>query len=300
MPTDHYILSDSLYRSVAVTDDAGAIEEAYDTDAYGNTLIFSAAGTGGNWWADDATQADEPTGDFIFTGRRYDPESEIYFYRARYYVPELGRLMSRDPIGYTSEANLFSYITGTPLTHVDPFGCAGKPAAGAGPLATDEENKVLCAIVLLQRNDKWRKFGDRLMEYVQAGRIGAGDLGFDTGTMGQVPLMDFVAGENRFLIDRAFLGTVGPSNPDSIATLGGVLAHEMSHNIQRDSLGLLLSAMIKAFTLNSAWESPPHALQRAVFDSIKADLAKMSVSDIRQLCNSPLIPSECPAGSSKE
>ncbi|MBI1373735.1 MAG: hypothetical protein GC159_13495 [Phycisphaera sp.] len=135
MPTDHYILSDTLYRSVAVFDDTGAIEEAYDTDAYGNTLIFTAAGTGGNWWADDATQADEPSCDFIFTGRRYDPESEIYFYRRRYYVPDQGRFISKDPIGYMATMNLFEYANSEPTRHIDPTGTQSieKPDVKANP-----------------------------------------------------------------------------------------------------------------------------------------------------------------------
>ena len=43
-PADQYLLSDLLYRAVALVDDTGTIIEAYDTDAYGNTLIFNAAG----------------------------------------------------------------------------------------------------------------------------------------------------------------------------------------------------------------------------------------------------------------
>jgi RHS repeat-associated protein len=28
---------------------------------------------------------------FMFTGRRYDPETGLYYYRARYYAPYIGR-----------------------------------------------------------------------------------------------------------------------------------------------------------------------------------------------------------------
>jgi RHS repeat-associated protein len=92
-PKDDYPLCDLLYRAVALTDNTGALIEAYDTDAYGNTIVFSAAGTGSNWFADDATTTDTPKSEFIYTGRRFDPETEIYFYRARYYVPELERVL---------------------------------------------------------------------------------------------------------------------------------------------------------------------------------------------------------------
>ena len=72
----YYPLCDTLYRTIALTNSSGTIVEAYDTDAYGNTLIFISAGTGGDWWADDATTGDDPRCPYIFTGRRYDSESE--------------------------------------------------------------------------------------------------------------------------------------------------------------------------------------------------------------------------------
>ena len=98
MPTDHYLLSDLLVRSRALSDSAGVIEEVYDTDVYGNSLIYSAPGAGGDWWTDTATTTLAPINDFIFTGRRYDQETTIYFYRTRYYSQIEGRFVSRDPI----------------------------------------------------------------------------------------------------------------------------------------------------------------------------------------------------------
>jgi hypothetical protein len=88
-PGSYYPLSDLLYRSVALTDGSGNIVEAYDTDAYGNTIIFTAAGSGGNWFANDATQSAYSVCEYIFTGRQYDPETGNYYFRARYYHPEL-------------------------------------------------------------------------------------------------------------------------------------------------------------------------------------------------------------------
>ncbi len=127
----YYLLSDLLYRATALTDDgsaaAAAIQEAYDCDAYGQTLIFSAPGTASNWWASNATQTRTPLSRFLFTGRRYDPEtsdddSQTYFYRARYYSPQRGRFLSRDPIGYGAGMGLYAYVLGLPAILVDPLG----------------------------------------------------------------------------------------------------------------------------------------------------------------------------------
>src|SRR5690606_11299608 len=108
---DYYPLQDLLYRTMALTDDEGNIVEAYDYDAYGNTLIFSAAGNGDNWWADDATQATYSACEVLYCGYRYDPESKQYQVRNREYNPVLGRWLQRDPIGFDGgDWNLYGYV----------------------------------------------------------------------------------------------------------------------------------------------------------------------------------------------
>jgi len=50
------------------------------------------------------------------------PSSELYYLRARYYDPETGRFLGRDPI---SSGNLYAYVGNNPLTYVDPYGLFG-------------------------------------------------------------------------------------------------------------------------------------------------------------------------------
>ncbi len=118
----YYPLQDLLYRTTALTDSSGSIVEAYDTDAYGNTLIFSAAGTGGNWWADDATTSAIAACENIFTGRQYDFETGIYNYNARYYAQTLGRFLQRDPLRYVNGMNIYEYVGNNPGSRTDPTG----------------------------------------------------------------------------------------------------------------------------------------------------------------------------------
>lgn len=43
----------------------------------------------------------------------------LYYYRARYYLAELGRFISRDPIGVRDNVNLYGYVVWmTRATHL--------------------------------------------------------------------------------------------------------------------------------------------------------------------------------------
>ncbi len=63
---------------------------------------------------------------FRYTGREYDAESGLYYYRARYYDPALGRFLSEDPIGLEGGINPYAYVGNDPVNNRDPSGlCPG-------------------------------------------------------------------------------------------------------------------------------------------------------------------------------
>ncbi len=104
--------ADVLGSIAALTDRTGAVCARSDHDAFG---VPRARGG-------------QPTGPFTYTGREYDRASGLYYYRARYYAPDLGRFLTRDPIGSrateTLSLNLYAYVLNNPLIHTDPMGTA--------------------------------------------------------------------------------------------------------------------------------------------------------------------------------
>lgn len=62
---------------------------------------------------------------FVFTGREWDDETQLYCYRKRYYSADLGRFISPDPLGYgPGDVNLYRYALNSPLHVTDPSGCS--------------------------------------------------------------------------------------------------------------------------------------------------------------------------------
>lgn len=57
-----------------------------------------------------------------FQGQYHDKESGLYYNRHRYYLPELGRYASQDPIGLAGGTNPYQYAHANPVVAYDPTG----------------------------------------------------------------------------------------------------------------------------------------------------------------------------------
>jgi RHS repeat-associated protein len=62
------------------------------------------------------------TNPFQYTARESDPETGLYYYRARYYDPYVGRFTSEDPLGFAGGINKYDYVNGNPTNWIDNYG----------------------------------------------------------------------------------------------------------------------------------------------------------------------------------
>src|SRR5262249_44690718 len=106
--------SDKQY--LCVNDVAGTPRELTDRNG---VIAWSARFTAfGEVQAYGVAKVDCPV---RFQGQWHDEETGLYYNRCRYYEPQVGRYISRDPIGFLGGMNLYSYPT-NPVTWVDPLG----------------------------------------------------------------------------------------------------------------------------------------------------------------------------------
>jgi RHS repeat-associated protein len=105
--TIDYYEQDGLGSITSLTNSSGAIANSYTYDSFGN--VTASTGTVSN--------------PFAYTAREFDPEAGLYYYRARYYDPTVGRLISEDPLGFAgSGPSLFAYAFNNPTNFIDPYG----------------------------------------------------------------------------------------------------------------------------------------------------------------------------------
>lgn len=102
---NYYYHFDGLGSITDITDSSGSNIESYRYDVFGKPDSVSGIANR-----------------FMFTGREYDEETGLYYYRARHYDPKTGRFLQRDPIGYIAGINLYTYCENNPANLTDPHG----------------------------------------------------------------------------------------------------------------------------------------------------------------------------------
>ena len=148
----HFYLHDANYNVTAMADDTGTVVERYSYTPYGETTFMSEA------FVPHTNPESGIDNEYLYTGRRLDPETHLQLNRNRFYIPPLGRWLTRDPIGYEgSQWNLYEYVNSMPTVSFDPSGklvtvpppvVAPAPIIGGGGAAGGLAVNPVCIVVV--------------------------------------------------------------------------------------------------------------------------------------------------------
>jgi len=84
-----------------------ALQNAYDYEAFGKSY---------------GTTAENVTNRYRFTGREWDAESALYYYRFRAMAAGSGAFVRRDFLSFSLRPNKYAYVHSNPVRFVDPSG----------------------------------------------------------------------------------------------------------------------------------------------------------------------------------
>jgi len=104
-----YYHNDQNGTPLRITDKAGNLVWKGDYDGFGKAVVTSSATA-------------PVTSNLRFPGQYFDAESGLHYNNRRYYDPDTGRYLTRDPIGFEGGINLYAYARHNPVAYTDPSG----------------------------------------------------------------------------------------------------------------------------------------------------------------------------------
>jgi RHS repeat-associated protein len=181
---------DGLGSVTSLSGSAGAIANTYAYDSFG--VLTASTGTLGN--------------PFQYTGRDYDSETGLRYYRARYYDSAAGRFLSEDPTLFFGGINFYDYVNNSVTGLIDPSGLSGSRPGGpyhppngvhTACLPFDNCKTVIAKMWLLTRMINSHTGWDQNMPFPQGGnRHSISPL----GNLGEIPQlwMQYAVCQNLF------------------------------------------------------------------------------------------------------
>ncbi|PIW63554.1 MAG: hypothetical protein COW13_01615, partial [Candidatus Omnitrophica bacterium CG12_big_fil_rev_8_21_14_0_65_50_5] len=110
--------TDELGNTIGITDEDGKVTQTVRYDPFGNTNFLNGP----------------DSNEYLFAGKPFDRETGLIYFGGRYYDPQLGRYLSRDPLA--QGFNHYIYTDNNPLVKKDIFGLWGGFGGGSmdGPI----------------------------------------------------------------------------------------------------------------------------------------------------------------------
>jgi len=109
--TYHYYINDRLGAPRLMVNRNGAVTWRATLSAFGRTTV------------DPASVVDNP---LRFSSQYYDAESGLHYNTRRYFDPELGRYLSRDPVEESGGGNMYVFSNNDGINNIDPMGLLWK------------------------------------------------------------------------------------------------------------------------------------------------------------------------------
>jgi RHS repeat-associated protein len=103
---DYYYFYDGKGNVTAVLDSSENVIATYAYDPFGKLMTKTGS-------------LNQP---YQFSTKPYDEEVGLSYYGYRFYSPEIGRWINRDPIGEAGGLNLYGFAWDNPLSYIDPNG----------------------------------------------------------------------------------------------------------------------------------------------------------------------------------
>jgi RHS repeat-associated protein len=102
----NYYEADAQGTITSLSNSSGLLASTYTYDSFGK--LTASSGTAFNTYR--------------YTGRESDSETGLYYDRARYYDPSVGRFISEDPILFEGGMDFYAYVSNNSVNRIDPLG----------------------------------------------------------------------------------------------------------------------------------------------------------------------------------
>ena len=132
-PSLHFFSYDGNGNVLLLTDAAGAVAGRYRYEAFGSVRAMTGSAAAAN--------------PFRFSTKYADEETGLYYYGFRFYSPQLGRWLNRDPIEEQGGVYLYQFVYNSPLVWFDPLG--NSPSGGQWYEQSPYNGKVGGSFVLV-------------------------------------------------------------------------------------------------------------------------------------------------------
>ncbi len=144
--TTSYYEADGLGSITSLSSGAGSLAQTYTFDSFGKQTASSGS----------------LTNPFQYTAREFDPETSLYYYRARYYDPNVGRFLNEDPMRFRAGVNFYRYVNNRVTDLTDPYGLTC--FAGGFQLHPGSPDPLGCLAALDKCLDNNQKIYDNLRD----------------------------------------------------------------------------------------------------------------------------------------